>query len=104
MLHKDIYSRGQKLPKRDKLGIHAVVEALCIEILALAVNGAFQSKQIKLGTLELLRVKVEVLKHLIRTEYELGVIQEQTYLWLAEQLVVISKETNGWIGYTQKGA
>jgi len=103
-LHKQLYTIGQKLPKRDKLGIHALVEALCIEILALAVKGAFQSRQIKLGTLELLRVKIEVLKHLVRTEYELGVTQEQTYLRFAEQLVGISKETNGWIGYTQKGA
>lgn len=103
-MHKDIYTIGHKLPKRDKLGIHALVEALCIEILALAVKGAFQSRQIKLGTLELLRVKIEVLKHLIRTERELVITDEKTYLRLAEQLVVISKETNGWIVYTQKGA
>ena len=74
-----------------------------METLALAVTSAFQSKQIKLGTLDLLRVQIEVLKHLIRTEYELGVIKEKTYLHLAEPLVEISKMTNGWIAYTQKG-
>ena len=103
-MHKELYTIGQKLPKRDKLGIHTVVESLAVEMLALAVKGAFQSKQIKLGTLEALRVKVEMLKHLIRTECELDITDERTYLRLAEQLVVISKETNGWISYTQKGA
>ncbi len=99
-----MYIIGQALPKRDKLGIHAVVEHLCLEILALAVKGAFQSRQIKLETLERLRVQIEILKHLVRSEQELGVITERTYLRLAEQLIEISKMTNGWIGYTQKGA
>lgn len=104
LLHKDIYTTGHALSKRDKLGIHASIGNLCMEILALAVKAAFQSKQIKLGTLESLRVKVEVLKHFIRTEQELGVIKAKTYLCLSEQLIEISKMTNGWIGYTQKGA
>lgn len=104
LLHKEIYTIGHALSKRDKLGIHATVELLCIEILALAVKAAFQSKQIKLGTLESLRVKIEMLKHLIRTEQELGVLKENTYLHLSAQLVEISKMTNGWIAYTQKGA
>lgn len=64
-------------------------------------NGASQ----KLGALENLRLKIEVLKHLIRTEHELRIIEEKTYLRLAEQLVEISKMTNGWINFvTQKGA
>jgi hypothetical protein len=104
VLHKEIYALGQALPKRDKLGVHAVVENLCVEILAHAVKAAFQSRQTKLGTLEFLRVKIEVLKHLVRTEQELGVLKEKTYLHLAGQMVEISKMTNGWIAYTQKGA
>lgn len=102
ILHKDIYTTGHNLSKRNKLGIHATVENLCVEILSLAVKAAFQSKQTKLGTLELLRVKIEVLKNLIRTEQELGVIKEKTYLHFAEQLIEISKMTSGWISYTQK--
>lgn len=102
VLHKEVYALGYALPKREKLGIHATVENLCVEILALAVKAAFQSKQIKLGTLETLRVKNEVLKHLIRTEHELGVSKEKTYLHFSAQLVEISKMINGWIAYTQR--
>lgn len=104
LLHKDIYIIGHTLSKRDKLGIHATVEHFCVGIMALAVKAAFQSKQTKLGTLESLRVNIEVLKYLIRTEQELGVIKEKSYLRLAEQAVQISKMTSGWIAYTQKGA
>ena len=103
ILHKDIYCINKKLSKRDKLGIHATIEALCVEILSLAVEAAFRSKYTKKDALETLRVKVEILKHLIRTEHELEIIQDKTYLRLAEQIVGISKMTSGWISYvTQK--
>ena len=104
LLHKDLYTTGHALPKRDKLGIHATVEALAVDILALAIKAAFQSRQLKLGTLELMRVKIEILKHLVRTEQELKTITEGVYLRLSTELVEISKMTNGWIAYTQKGA
>jgi len=81
-----------------------VVETQCVEILALAVSAAFKPKSQKLPTLEVLRVKIEVLKHLIRTEHELEIIDAKTYLRISEQSVEISKMTNGWINYTQKGA
>ena len=104
LLHKELYTIGQKLPKRDKLGIHATVENFSVEILALAVEGAFKPKPLKLPLLDRLRVRIEVIKHLIRTEYELKIIEEKTYLRLSEQAIEISKMTNGWIAYTQKGA
>ena len=56
-------------------------------------------------SLEILRIKVEILKHLVRTEHELEIIDMKTYLRLSEQLIEISKMTNGWINFvTQKGA
>ncbi|MBI2475882.1 MAG: four helix bundle protein [Candidatus Taylorbacteria bacterium] len=105
ILHKDLYCIAGKLSKRDKLGLHARVETSCIEILGLAVEAAFKPKTQKIGSLESLRIKVEILKHLIRTEHELEIIDVKTYLRLSEKLVKISKMTNGWINFvTQKGA
>ena len=101
-MHKELHALGQTFSKRDKLGLHATIENNCIELLALAVKAAFQPKKVKLETLELLRVRIEVLKHLIRTEQELVVLKEKSYLHLSGQLVEISKMTNGWIAYTQK--
>lgn len=104
LLHKEIYIVGQKLPKREKLGIHAEVEMFCIEILALAIEAAFRHQKQKIPVLGQLRVKIEVLKHIVRTEHECGILDERKYLRLSAQLVAISKETNNWIAYTQKGA
>lgn len=104
VLHKELYGIGNTLPKRDKLGIHAGVETLCVAILARAVEAAFTSRREKTQILEKLRIQIEVLKNLIRTEYECMIIDEKKYLRLAEQLVVISKETSHWLSYTQKGA
>jgi hypothetical protein len=53
----------------------------------------------KVGTLETLRIKTNVLKNLVRTEYEIKVIDTKTYLRISGQLVEISKMTNGWINF-----
>jgi len=46
-----------------------------------------------------LRIKTNVLKNLVRTEYEIKIIDMKTYLRISEQLVEISKMTNGWINF-----
>jgi hypothetical protein len=87
------------------LGIHLEIEKLCIEILSLAIESAFQVKILKKPALEKLRVKIGVLQNLIRTENELLIIDDKTYLRLSIQIVGISKETTNWINYfTQKGS
>ncbi|MDO8590839.1 MAG: four helix bundle protein [bacterium] len=104
-MHKDIYCIAEKLSKRDKLGIHGQIEKQSLACLALAVESAFKPKDLKHISLEGLRLQVEVLKHLVRTEYELQIISEKTYIRVAEQLVEISKMTTGWLVYaTQKGS
>lgn len=99
LLHRDIYIIGHKLPKRDKLGIHGEIETACLKLLALLVEAAFMRREAKLKTLEIARVNGEVMKNLMRTEYELGVIDERTYLRVSKETVEISKMLNGWISY-----
>ena len=45
---------------------------------------------------------MEIIKNIIRTEYELTVIDEKTYIRLAKDTVEISKMLNGWITYISK--
>ena len=53
--------------------------------------------------MEKLRIKNSVLQNLLRTENELKIIEDKTYLRIAEQIMEISKMNNGWINYlTQK--
>ena len=72
---------------------------MCIEILSLAIESAFRPKSVKLNSLEILRIKTNVLKNIVRTEYEIKVIDMRTYIRISEQLVEISKMTNGWINF-----
>lgn len=100
-----MYVLSQKLSKRDKLGIHALVEKTCIEILSLAIESALKSKIAKKESLELLRIKINILQNLIRTEKELCIIGENCYLHLSNQIIEISKMANGWLNYINtKGA
>ncbi len=60
------------------------------------------SKQEKIKILEDARINGEVLKNILRTEYELEIIDEKTYLRLARDSIEISKMLNGWISYINK--
>ena len=99
ILHKDIYTTGHELSKRDKLGIHKLNEDLAVKLLALLIEAAFTRREQKLKTLELARVQAEVLKNLIRTEHELKIISEDKYIQLSKEIVEISRMLSKWISY-----
>lgn len=63
------------------------------------IRAAFAHKNEKLPILEGVRVSLEVLKHLVRTEHELRIIDEKTYLRIAELIIETSKMANNWIKY-----
>ncbi|MDP3661559.1 MAG: four helix bundle protein [bacterium] len=98
-MHKEIYDIGKKLPKGDKLGIHTTVEKYTLELLATAIAASLTSGREKIPLLKKARIQVHQVIHLIRTEYELGIVMEKIYLRLSAQLVEIAKMLNGWITY-----
>lgn len=100
-LYKSIYQTGNKLAKREKLGIHKNIECETSLVLEYILRASFENKQRKLETLETSRVSVEVLKQLVRAEYELKIIDEKNYIAIEEKLQTISKEINGWIKYVK---
>lgn len=63
----------------------------------LAIEAGFTHGVTKKPTLERLRLKTEVAKQLVRTEHELGIITETSYLALGKELVELSKMTARWI-------
>lgn len=95
-LYKEVYRIGSKIPKRDKLGIHAKVESVILEILSLAIAAAFTPREKKKPTLESARVKTEIAKQLIRVEQEIHSITEASYFALEGRLQEISKEITKW--------
>ena len=85
------------MPKQNKLGIHKTIEEYILRILTLLIDSALRSRQDKIQTLNQARRDIEVLKHLIRLEYELNIIKEKQYIILAQMLENISMMTTGWI-------
>jgi len=98
-LYKELYRLGLKMPKRDRYGVHAKVESLCIEVLSLAIQAALVSKTEKAVYIKTLRRNVEVMKHLIRLCMELKIIETNKYWELQKQLQEISKMAAGWLKY-----
>ncbi len=83
------------MPKQNKLGIHRTIEEYALRILTLLIDSALRSRLDKLETLSQARRNIEVLKHLIRLEYELCIIKEKQYILLANMLENISMMTTG---------
>ena len=109
LFHRDIYTIGHKLAKRHKLGIHQKIEGVTLELLSLLIEAAFSPPTAKVKVLESARVKQSVVQNLVRMEYELEIINGNTYLKLSKFLVGIGKEISNWINFltqktTQKGA
>ncbi len=94
-----MYQTGNKLTKRDKLGIHTHIENITLEVMNNVISASFENKIDKLEKLKHVRTSLELLKHLIRTEYELKIINDKTYFRIEGVLIEISKMTNGWIKY-----
>ncbi len=63
------------------------------------IRAAFAAKIQKLPVLERVRVSLEVLKHLVRTEHEMKIIDEKTYIRISALIIETSKMINGWIKY-----
>lgn len=97
--YASIYQIGNTISKRDKLGIHAYIERITLETMSDIIRASLMPKHQKRELLESVRISLEVLKHLVRTEHESGIIPERAYIELVTLLVETSKMTNGWIRY-----
>lgn len=102
IFYHTIYVLALKLSKRDRFGIHSKIENLCLECLQMGLEATFETKAEKLPTLKNLRIKIEVLKRLLRIEYELKIIDNRNYWRLEGQLQEISKMANGWLKYVMQ--
>lgn len=99
-VYATLYQIGTKLPKHHKLGIHANIERLALETIKGILEASLIPRNKKMEILEHVRINLELIKHLIRIEYELKIITEKQYIHTEEMLIETSKMTNGWIKYT----
>jgi len=104
VLYKELYALGNRIPKRDKLGLHQHIEKLCIELLYLGIEASLSTKQEKLSLVRKMRIQTETLKYLVRVSSENKIIKENQYILLEEQLAEISKEALGWERYVSKSS
>ncbi|MFA6273741.1 MAG: four helix bundle protein [Candidatus Paceibacterota bacterium] len=100
-LYAYLYLIGNKLSKRDKLGIHNHVEKEFLQTFSLLISASLETKLEKTKILKKSRIQIEILKQLVRTEFELKIIFQKNYLIIQEKLQEISKMTNGWIKYLE---
>ncbi|MDO8430638.1 MAG: four helix bundle protein [Candidatus Taylorbacteria bacterium] len=99
--YKNIYSLGNKISKRDKFGIYLKIENICIDLIIISIDTAFNQRENKKPLLYELRIKVETLKQLIRLMKELKIIEDNPYITLEGQLQEISRMASGWIKYLE---
>lgn len=93
---------GKKIPKADKLGIHTTLQHKILLAFEYIISAAFTDISNKKVYLEKSRTFIEVSKHLLRTEHELGIIPENTYIRIAKLLVDASKMNANWLKNTEE--
>jgi hypothetical protein len=96
-----VYLVGNKLPKRDKLGLHSHIEKEFLQVFSFLLKASLESKSEKIISLKEARFRTEIIKQLVRMEYELKIITEQVYINIESKLREISKMSTGWLKYTQ---
>ena len=101
-LYKKLYQLGNKIPKRDKFGIHLKIEKLCLDSLSLSIQAGLSSRETKTVYLEKLRITAENTKHLVRMANELKIFDDKIYLCLQSDLQEVSKMATAWKKYAQK--
>lgn len=99
LVYSVLYQTGNKLTKRDKLGIHAEAESVALLTFRDIISASLSSKIQKRAVLERARISLEVLKHLVRTEHELKIIDQKAYFKIESLLIETSKQANGWLKY-----
>ena len=75
------------------------IESTCLEIIESVIIASLETNFNKLSSLNSTRIKIEILKKLFRTIYELKIIDQKKYIELELDLQELSKMTNGWIKY-----
>jgi len=101
-LYKKIYLLSAKIPKKDRFGIYAKIENICLEIINLVIIASLENKINKLSPLNSARIKIEILKRLFRITNELNILETRRYIDIELDLQKISKMTNGWIKYLKE--
>lgn len=87
------------MSKRDKLGIHRHIEESSLKLFDEIIHAGLVGKEKKVPHLEIIRMLIEKLKHLVRLEHEMEIIPEKTYIQIASELVEMSKMATGWLKY-----
>ena len=100
--YKKIYLFSQKIDKKNKFGIFAKIENICLDAIILILEARFEIKIYKIKPLKSARTKIEILKRLIRISWELKIIEDKKYIDLESDLIEISKEINNWINSLTK--
>jgi len=100
--YKKVYILSSKIGKRERFGIYLKVENIILEVLEVSLTASFELKSNKPALLNFSRIKIEVLKRLFRTMFELEIIEKKKYIELELDLIGISKMTNGWIKYLKE--
>ncbi len=95
---------GNKLSKRDKLGIHKEIESIALEALKDSISAALIPRGEKSIILQKIRRDIETAKHLIRLECEVKIISEKEYIYISRSLEDISMMANGWLKSTTQNS
>ena len=89
-------------PKAEKYTLGQKIESLILEILENSFRVAYGAKAEKTPLLQVMSIKINLLKTLIRLAFQIKALDNKKYIQLQEHLQEIGKMVGGWLRYLQK--
>jgi hypothetical protein len=86
----------------NSVAIHAEIEKKSLYLLEIGIKASLETSNQKQVIIREMRTSIEILKHLVRLEYETKIISSKKYLDIEERLVELSKMSLGWERHTKQ--
>ena len=94
------YQSRVQIDKKNRYGIHTEIEKRVLAILEYGIEASLTADDKKVLHIKKIRIGGETLKHLVRLEYEMQIINQKKYIALESILVELSKMALGWERHT----
>ncbi len=90
------------MPKTDRYSLGQNIDGLLLEIMELLFAANAMNDGRKLETLNLIDLKLKILKTLVRLAFDSQAINENKYLILIENILEIGRMLGGWLKEIRK--
>lgn len=94
--YKDWIPVHRKVPRTERFGIGARMDAALLDLLMTIRRAGFASGERKIALLEVAISKIDDIRFLFQLFWEIGLISNEQFARFAEKIQEVGKDVGGW--------